>query len=87
MTAKRTDGNQAEIARALREVGCQVADTHTIGGGYPDLTVLAPGGRIVLLEVKTAKGKLTEQERAFLAEWPVEIVHDIDEALRAVGVT
>lgn len=37
----RTDANQPEIVKALREHGFHVAHTHTIGKGFPDVVVLA----------------------------------------------
>lgn len=37
--AKRTDGNQAEIVRALRSAGATVQTLHTVGKGCPDLVV------------------------------------------------
>lgn len=32
--------------------------------GAPDLLILAPGGRVAFVEVKTAKGTLTDNQRA-----------------------
>jgi hypothetical protein len=42
---------------------------------------------IVLMEVKTARGKLTADQQKFIAQWPeVVIVRSVAEALLAVGV-
>lgn len=86
--AKRTDATQAEIVQALRDCGCAVALTFRVGAGYPDLTVGMPDGRNVLLECKVPGGKLTDDERRFMAEWPGElyVVDSVDSALAAVGL-
>jgi hypothetical protein len=79
--------------KALRKVGCKVSDTSGVGRGFPDLVVRATKGdiwrtpRILLMEVKTAKGKLTPDQEQFIADWPeVVVVRSVDEALAAVGV-
>lgn len=57
-----------------------------MGNGCPDLLV-GLGRRLVLLEVKTAKGKLTPDQELFDAVgWPVRVVRTVDEALQAVGI-
>jgi Holliday junction resolvase len=71
--ARAVDRNQGEIVTALRSVGCEVAITSALGGGFPDLTVLHRG-RVVLFEVKdpdkppSAK-RLTDAERDFARKW------------------
>ena len=57
--------------------------------GYPDLTVLLPHGRTLLLEVKTTKGRLSPAQRDIhdrLAAMghAVAVVRSVDEALAAV---
>jgi hypothetical protein len=37
---KRTDRNQAEIVKALRQVGASVGHTHEVGKGFPDIVFL-----------------------------------------------
>lgn len=44
---KRTDRNQAEIVKALRDAGASVGHTHTVGKGFPDIVVGVPGLTIV----------------------------------------
>lgn len=83
MTRTRVDDNQREIVVALRQVGARVAITSSVGHGYPDLTVLFRD-EIYLLEVKTAQGRLTPEERDFQALWPVSIVKTPKEALEAI---
>ena len=85
MTApRRSDGNQREIVAALRAVGVWVFDTHELGLGYPDLTTWYRGA-FRLLEVKTPTGRLTDWEKAFIANCPghVFVVRSVEEALRA----
>lgn len=88
MTApRRVDGNQAAIVAALRAVGVWVWDTHELGLGYPDLTTWYRGA-FRLIEVKTATGRLTDWEKAFIVACPgeVHIVRSVDDALRAHGM-
>lgn len=83
MTARKVDGNQAEIVQALRKAGATVYCAHAVGHGFPDL-VIAFRERVLLAEVKMPKGKLTSAERKWHAEWPipVPILRSIDDALR-----
>ena len=85
--AARIDANQNEIVAALRSVGASVAPAHTMGGGFPDL-VVGFRGMTYLLEVKTAKGKLTKDQRAWHPAWRghVAIVRSVEEALVEIGV-
>lgn len=93
----RTDKGHKAIVAALRKVGCQVFDTSRLGGGFPDLVVrravasrtssYGTEARLMLMEVKEPKGKLTPDQEAFLRDWPeVMIVRSVAEALEAVGV-
>lgn len=88
----RVDGNHAEIVRALRDVGCAVADTSRLGRGFPDL-VVGRGGVNYLLEVKDgrqppSKRQLTPDEATWHERWTGQVatVATVDEALAAVGV-
>ena len=85
--AAKVDANQAEIVEALRAVGADVALSHRLGGGFPDLVVGFRNG-CFMLEIKTAKGKLTPAERKFMEGWRghYAIVRTPEEALRAIGV-
>lgn len=86
----RTDGNHAEIVRALRKVGCGVLDLSRVGAGCPDLLVSVRNGRgrdLLLMEIKTARGQTSAAQRAFEAQgWPVFLVRTVPEALALVGV-
>ena len=91
--AARVDSTHAAIVQALRKVGCQVKDTSRVGQGFPDLIVRARKGdiwqspRILLMEVKSARGKLNAEQKEFIASWPETlVVRSVSEALAAVGV-
>lgn len=62
--ARRVDGNQAEIVKAVRDAGAFVFDTHTLGKGYPDITVFYKGS-VYLVEVKREGESLTDDEIKF----------------------
>jgi len=84
---KRVDANQAEIVAALRKVGCSVWDTHEVGHGGPDVQVGRAGVNYDL-EIKTPRGKLTDDEADFHLMWRGQIcvVRSVEEAYRAVGL-
>lgn len=87
-TARRTDANHVEIVSALRAVGCSVMDLSHVGRGCPDILVSDLHDRLVLIEIKTAKGKLNRRQLEWHEQWrggSVVIVRTVDEALRAVG--
>ena len=93
MRAKRVDGNQADIVRALRIVGCNVAITSALGDGFPDI-VVGYRGTIYMVEIKDGTlphsgRKLTTAEENFHERWAgyVHIVNSVDEALQLIGVT
>jgi hypothetical protein len=77
------DGPQAGIVKALRKAGRRVE----VIGDPVDLLVGWPGHNM-LLEVKAAKGELTEAQEEFFATWPgpKAVVRTEAEALAACGV-
>lgn len=83
---RRTDANHAEIVAAYRALGVDVADTHIVGAGFPDL-VVAVDGACDLVEVKTADGKFTAAEIEFIRHWPkpVVTVRSIEDVARHVA--
>ena len=83
----KTDGNQTDIMQALRAAGFYVFDCSRMGRGFPDLLVNS-FARVVLMEIKTADGRLTPAEAKFHGEYAGElyIVRSVEEALRAMGV-
>ena len=87
--AKRTDANQAEIVKTLREAGADVYDLSRDGKGIPDLLVTF-NGETILMEVKrNAKAKFTADQLKFIAKWkggPLSRVDSPESALRAIGL-
>lgn len=86
-TAHKVDGNQAEIVNALRRAGCSVAITSGVGHGFVDI-VVGLSGVTYLVEVKRPGERLTPDEQRWHEDWRghVCIVHNVDEALAAVGL-
>lgn len=97
--AARTDANQREIVQALRNAGCLVHDTSSVGGGFPDLVVKTParGGfshrpsRVLLVEIKDGRKspsarQLTEEQKRFATDWGTHwcCVTSVDEAIKVV---
>jgi hypothetical protein len=83
----RTDRNHAEIRDGLRAAGCTVKDLSFAGEGFPDLLVWSRRVGVRLMEVKRPGGKLTEKESQFAISFLdcYVVVHNLDEALRAMG--
>ena len=53
MPYPKTDTNQKNIVKHLRELGCEVSLTHSMGKGFPDLVVYNPrNGLLRMVEVK-----------------------------------
>ena len=65
----RTDANQREIVRELGQLKIAVFDLSAVGMGFPDLIVARPGFNL-LVEIKGAKGKLTDAQVTFHRIWP-----------------
>jgi len=83
--AKRTDGNHAEIRDAMREAGAEVEDLSGSGRGIPDTLVYTTDGRLLLVEIKMAKGTLTKPQVRFHARFPVHVVRTAAEAVALVS--
>lgn len=60
--AKRTDTAHRTILSELRQAGFAVADTSSLGGGFPD-AVISRNFLTALLEIKSKRGRKTAQER------------------------
>lgn len=82
----RSDPNQPEIVRALRDVGASVIHLHMVGRGCPDILVGFRGCN-TLMEIKTEKGKLNKRQREFFTSWfgKCFVVRTVDEALELIG--
>jgi hypothetical protein len=63
---KKRDANHDEIRDDLRKCGYIVFDCGHFGDGFPDLAVMK-NDIIYLVEVKTARGKLTAAEKKFFS--------------------
>jgi len=83
-----------EIVAALRAAGASVECTHAAGNGFPNLVCgyfvdgfLGITRRTILMEVKTATGKLTPDQVEWHAAWrgQVAIVRSVEEALELIG--
>lgn len=79
----RVDANAEAIFRALEKAGASV-----YRGGPLDALVGHRGDNL-LIEVKTARGKLRASQKAFLARWrgTVFVVRTVEEGLKLLGVT
>ncbi len=83
--AARKDANHNDILDALRAHGYSVLDLWRLGHDAPDCLV-GNGETNTLLEIKTAKGKLSEGQQRFIDSWkgPRAVFRSVDEALEAV---
>lgn len=77
--AKKRDANEPEIVAVLRHVGAKIVYLDWV-----DLLVEFKG-KVYLLEVKTAIGKLTKDQEKNFVGWPIHIVRDGGAALLAIG--
>jgi|TARA_R110000787_G_scaffold56390_3_gene129654 hypothetical protein len=69
MAGKRIDANQPSIVKTFRTLGCHVAITSSLGGGFPDV-VVSTHGVTCLVEIKDgskvpSRRRLTEDELMF----------------------
>lgn len=86
----KQDRNAVEVATALRHAGAIVRFIEGSHGqsGLPDLLV-GFQGVTYLMEVKVAKGRLSEAQKEFHASWrggPIIVVRTPLEALAAIGL-
>lgn len=81
--AKR-DMNEPAIVRVFQDMGCLVWRLDR----PVDLLVYcfkSLSDRLLMVEVKTAKGDLNERQREFVAAgWPVHVIRSEDEAINLV---
>jgi len=83
--ARRRDANERSIVDALRRCGASVIRLSE--PGVPDLLVLFQR-RVVLMEIKTARGRATSAQEARSREgWPSVTCRSIDDALAALQPT
>lgn len=92
MRAKRTDDNQREIVKQLRQIpGVSVLHLHTVGKGCPDLAV-GRGGITYLIEIKDGKKsvsrkRLTDDENDFHSKWTghVAVAESVTDILKIIN--
>lgn len=80
---RRVDQNHAAIVDTFRRLGWSVQSLAAVGKGCPDLLV-AKRGHTLVVEVKTAKGKLNAEQRAWVDGWQaaVFILQSPDDVVR-----
>lgn len=78
----RRDANEHDVIQALYQVGARILKMDTV-----DLLVLFRG-KLFMLDVKTEHGTLTANQKQLIGDgWPVVIVYNSEEALKAIGAT
>ena len=89
--AAKVDANQAEIVKALRQIGCSVEHLHSVGRGCPDLLCGFKNNNY-LLEVKDGNKpksgrKLTPDQVVWHQSWRgrVYVVESVEQAIEIVN--
>ena len=67
VTEKEFQANVLDLARMLRWRTYHTLDSRGAAAGFPDL-VMVRGPRLVMAELKSERGRLTEPQEAWLAE-------------------
>lgn len=81
----RVDGNHAEIVQAFRKAGWSVLSLAPMGDGCADLLVAHPSeSDLYLIEVKSKRGKLTEDQLKFQQAFPVTVVRSVDDVAAVI---
>lgn len=84
------DANHGDVTQWYEDLFCLVHDTHTMGGGFPDLMVrisTRAGQVLALVEVKTTDGTLRPSQETFIRLWGtgcVEVVQTRDDVFAHV---
>lgn len=81
--AARKDWPQAQIVRALRDIGVDVLVVNQ--EGVPDLLTHSRG-RWLPIEIKRPRGHLTPLQAALRQRAPFPVVESVDQALALFGV-
>lgn len=84
--ANRVDSNQKTIVKNLLGIGASVQPLNRVKDGCPDILV-GFRGENYLLEIKTDKGSLTDDEEEFFRRWRGQraVVRSFEEACRVIG--
>lgn len=85
--AAKVDSNHSKIVNGLRDIfgpDC-IQDLSAVGRGCPDIAV-GVRSRTLFMEIKTATGKLTDDQIIWHREWPgqVDVVTTLQEALDVI---
>jgi hypothetical protein len=89
---RRVDKNQRQIVAELRQAGCSVTDTHTLGSGFVDIVASHPQAKPPsqnwLFEIKSDGGRLTDDEIEWHREWPGQkaVIYCFEDAARIMGL-
>jgi hypothetical protein len=75
---------EKQITDHVKSLGGWCLKLRSPGRGFPDRTVLLPGGRVVFLEVKRPGGKVSFPQRYFITRlrklgFPAAIVYSLDD--------
>jgi Holliday junction resolvase len=88
---RRVDKNQPQIVKVLRDMGCKVFVTSSMGNGFPDLAVLI-NKLTYLIEIKDGEKppsaqKLTISEKEFHELWEntVIMINSVESAIDFVN--
>ena len=88
MIVRKVDNNQPEIVACLRKLGFQVAMTHTVSKGFPDICV-SRNEKTKIIEIKDgslpkSRRKLTTDEARFHANWKdsLPIIASLDDCIK-----
>ena len=88
MRAAKVDANQAEIVKALRDVGADVLSIAQLGHNAPDL-IVGFRGENYIFEVKASKkSKLRPGQVIFALNWRGKYsrINSVADALKAIGL-
>ena len=79
----RTDANAEAILSAMEQAGA------SIYRGGPLDAIAGIRGENVLIEIKTARGRLRASQKAFLARWKGQafVVRTVEDGLKLVGLS
>lgn len=84
----KPDGSQKEILDAAIKAGCSVINTTVVGRGFVD-AVIGHHGQTYLVEIKTGKGKLRDNQVKFQDDWRGGAIIEArtpEELLKKLGV-
>jgi hypothetical protein len=80
--AAHLDSNHDDIVGWFEQYGAIVKSLAAVGDGWPDL-IVCHRGRLILVEVKSAYGKLQPNQREIAQWWPVYEARTLDD-VRAI---